>query len=392
MRKKLLPGLLVLILVFPVFADKYENAGSDYSKCLYQNKTPEARIKCLEGYLQTFPDTNKKFTRLAYCMLALNHFDTKNYAKTVEIGEKSFKIGDIDDGLRAKLLLAMGNSYGIRGSAIFDKNKAIKYADQAIELAEKAGLRELAQNARGLKKKLSAPRTPEMKPEQKFKMYYSEGAYSEAIARYKKLSDANKNNPETRETYAKALLGSGQLDAALKEFNALYIENKKAKYARSISDVYGEKAKRNRSLYKDSAIYLIEASLLYRKEDNQANVNKAIKKAKYNYYELYNLNTRIDDYNKKSKPKPPSEEEIKKRVRRIEYMIRKEERRLEKLYPDTDPPAFELKTLNKLKKDLQLVKSCPGPVEDKEGAELLAQKEKVDKEFDALVAQVKYRI
>ena len=392
MRKKLLHTLLVLALVFPVFADKYENAGMDYTKCVYETKTPEARIKCFEGYLQTYPDTGKKFTRLAYCMLALNHFDTKNYVKTVEIGEQSLKIGVPDDGLGAKLLLAMGSAYGIGSSAVFDKSKSIKYTDQAIVLADKAGLTELAQNARELKTRLSAPQTPQMSPEQLFKKYYSQGRYSEAIAQYKKLPDANKQNPEIREIYAKALLKSGQLDPALKEFTALYAENKIAKYASSISGIYGEKAKRNRTLYKDSAVYLIEASLLYQKEGNQANVNKAINKAKYNYYELYNLNKRIDDYNKKSKPKPPSEEEIKKRVRKIEYMIRKEERRLEEKYPDTDPPDFELKTLNKLKKDLQLVKSGPGPVEDKEGAELLAQQEKVDKEFDALVAQVKSRI
>jgi tetratricopeptide (TPR) repeat protein len=231
-----------------------------------------------------------------------------------------------------------------------------------------------------------------MSPEQMFKMYYSKGRYSEAIAQYKKLPDVVKNNPEIHELYAKALLKSGQLDAALKEFTALYNENKIAKYATSISDIYKEKAKRNRTLFKDSTIYLIEASLLYQKEDNQANFNKAIKNAKYSYYELYNLNAKIDVYNKKPKPKPPSEEEIKKRVRRIEYMIRKEERKLEEKYPDTDPPDFELKTLNKLKKDLERVKSGPAPVEDKEGAELLAQKAKVDKEFAALVVQVKSRV
>lgn len=392
MRKKLLPGLLVLVLVFPVFADKYENAGSDYTKCVMETKTPEARIKCFEGYLQTYPDTNKKFTRLAYCMLALNHFDSQKYVKTVEIGEKSLKIGVPDEGLRAKLLFAMGNAYGISSSAVFEKSKAIKYTDQAIEMAVKAGLKELAQNARELKNKLGGSSTPQINSEQMFKVYYRDGRYSDAVTQYKKLPDAVKNSPETREIYAKSLHKSGQLDTALKEFTALYTEYRKARYASGISDIYGEKAKRNRMLYKESAIYLIEASLLYQKEDNPANVNIAIKKAKYNYYELYNLNKRIADYNKKPKPKPLSEEEIKKRVRRLEYLIRKEERKLEEKYPDTDPPAYELKTLNKLKKDLQRVKSGPTPVEDKEGAELVAQKEKVDKEFATLVAQVKSRI
>ena len=392
MRKKLLAGLIVLFVVFPVFADQYENAGSDYSRCLYENKTPEARVKCLEGYLQTYPDTGNKFTRFAYCMLAINYFDAKNYVKTVEIGEQSLKIGGLDDGLRAKLFLAMGSAYGIDSSPVFEKSKAIKYAGQSIELSEKAGLNELAQKARGLKTMLSAPPTPQMSPEQMIKKYYKEGRYSEAIAQYKKLPDTIKNNPDIREILAKSLHKSGQLDIALNEFSALYADNKKARYASSISDIYEEKAKGNRTLFKNSAMYLIEASLLYQKEDNPANVDKAIKKAKYNYYELYNLNAKIDIYNKKSKPKPPSEEEIKNKVRRIEYMIRKEERKLEEKYPDTDPPDFELKTLNKLKKDLELVKSGPGPIEDKEGAELVAQKEKVDKEFAALVAQLKSRI
>lgn len=290
MRKKLLTGLLVLVFVFPVFADKYENAGIDYTKCVYETKTPEARVKCFQGYIQTYPDTGKRFTRLAYCMLALNHFDTKNYAKTVEIGEKSLKIGVPDDGLRAKLFLAMGNAYGIGSSAVFDKSKAIKYTDQAIEQADKAGLTELAQNARGLKKRLMASFIPRTNRDPKLPVRVE--TPFDVIARYEKLPD---------------------------------------------------------------------------------------------------LNEKIKIYNQKPKPKPLSEEEIKKRVRRIEYMIRKEERRLEEKYPDTDPPDFELKTLNKLKKDLARVKSGPGPVEDKEGAELLAQKEKVDKEFAALVVQVKSR-
>lgn len=390
MRKKLLPCLLVLMIVFPVFADKYENAGMDYTKCVMETKTAEARVKCFQGYIKTYPDTGKKFTRLAYCMLALNHFDTKNYVKTVEIGEKSLKIGVPDDGLRAKLFLAMGNAYGIGSSAVFDKSKAIKYTDQAIEQAEKAELTALAQNARELKTRLNVSSTPRTNRDPKLPVRVE--TPFDVIARYEKLPDAEKNNPGNREIYAKSLLKTGKLDAALKEFSALYADNKKAKYARGISDVYGEKAKNNRTLYKDSAIYLIEASLLYQKEDNQVNFSKAINKAKYSYYELYNLNAKIDIYNKKPKPKPPSEQEIKQKARRIRYMIRKEERRLEEKYPDTDPPAFELKTLNKLKKDLARVKSGPEPVEDKEGAELLAQKAKVDKEFAALVAQVKSRI
>lgn len=392
MKKRLLPGLLVLILVFPVFADKYDNAGIDYSKCLFDTETAEARVKCLEGYIQTYPDTGKKFTRLAFCMLALNHFDTKNYAKTVEIGEKSLQIGGMDDGLQAKLLLALGSACGISSSPVYDKNKAIKYTGQAIELAEKAGEKGLAQKARGIKTRLSAPPAPQLTPEQIFKKLVSQDRFTEAIVKFKKLSDAVKNNPENREIYAKVLQESRLMDAALKEFNRLYTENKKAKYARSISGIYEEKARRNRTLYKDSSIYLIEASLLYRKEGNQSNADKAFEKARYNYNEVYDLNNRIKKYREKPIIKGPSEEEIKKTVRRIEYKIRKEERRLEKLYPDMDPPAFEYKTLNKLKKDLERAKSGPGPVEDKEGAELFAQQQKVEKEFSALVTQVKSRI
>lgn len=403
--KKRLSGLLVLIMVFPVFADKDENVVRDYIKCLVENKTPEARIKCLEGYLQTYPDTRKKFTRLAYCILALNHFDTKNYAKTVEIGENSLKIGGMDDGIRAKLLLAMGSAYGTSSSAVYNKNKARTYADQAMELAEKVGLEELAQKARRLKTRLIPPPTPlktrlnappkhRMTPVQKFKKLISQGLFCEAIAQYKKLPDTVKNNPDIRELYAKALLESGQLEAALKEFNRLYTENKKAKYARRISEVYEKKAIHNRTFYKNSSSYLIEASMLYRIEGDQSNADAAIKKAKYNYYELYNLHKRIDDYIKKSKQKSLSEQENDQKIRRIRHMIRKEKRRLEKLYPDIDPPAYELKPLNKLKKDLELINSGPKPAdaEDKEEAEILAQMEKVDKEFDALVAQVKSRI
>ena len=46
-------------------------------------------------------------------------------------------------------------------------------------------------------------------------------------------------------------------------------------------------------------------------------IEYAIKKAKYNYYEIYNLNEKIKIYNQKPKPKPLSQEEIKKRVRKI---------------------------------------------------------------------------
>ena len=114
MKKLTFLLLIVLVTLSVTYSQDYDNAGMDYTKALYENKTASTRIIALKKYIITYKDTSNKFVKLAYYQLALNYFENKNYSNAVKTGEKTFSLGDLGTGEEARLNLVLANSYGIK--------------------------------------------------------------------------------------------------------------------------------------------------------------------------------------------------------------------------------------------------------------------------------------
>lgn len=89
MKKLLLALFVLIIVVFTAFPQDYDNAGMDFTKALYENKTPSARITAFKAYIAKYTDTTNKFVRLAHYQLALNYFENKNYKSAIRTDRKS---------------------------------------------------------------------------------------------------------------------------------------------------------------------------------------------------------------------------------------------------------------------------------------------------------------
>ncbi|MCK4764398.1 MAG: tetratricopeptide repeat protein [Candidatus Aminicenantes bacterium] len=394
MKKLTLLLLIFILAVLPAFSDKKEDRElvrtQDYIAAA--TKTGAAKIQALQAYIKKFPDIKQKWTKFAYYSLTEESFKTNKYGDAVKYGKNSLEIGvPGQGGEEARLYLILANSLGITGSPVFNKDEALKYVNKAVSFSTQKNLKDTLQAAKDLKKKLSGPPPKKLSPEQKIKMHYGNEEYAEAISFYKNLGEVEKADPEIHETYANALYKSKKYSAALKEFEALYADNKKAIYASRMADMYEKQKKR------DPAVkYYLEASLLYQEEQNSTNRQVTFKRAQYNIHEKYDLNKRIEKYNKALQNQQSSAKKNVDQIAGMKRKIRREGRRLRKDYErqGMDPPQYELDKVQKLKDKLAKLESggdSSGGVGD-EGAKIEAEKKKIEAELKSLLNSAKKRL
>lgn len=396
MKHFILVLILTFTLILPVFTiqtseDEEISRTQDYTSAILK-KTPQEKITAFKAYIRKYPDTSLKFTKLAYYMLTINYFYVKDYIQTAKTGEKTMTLGNLPTkGEQARLYLVVGNSYGIKSISIYDKDKALKYTNRAITLA-RGNDPEVLKTAQNLKKKLSGPPPKTQTPEQKIKMLvYQDDDYRGAISYYRGLSQAEKNKPAIHETYATALLKARRYNEALKEFNTLYTSNKKGKYAKNLAEIYSKKAKSNRQYFNQSIDYYIKAALLFKKEGSISKHNAAMNLGKYQLFEKYNFNAKIKKYNADQQKNKSSAAKNAAAIKRLKRELRKHKRHLRKTYEvnDLDPPAYETEKTKKLERRIELLKSGGSAQSEAEGEKLMAEKKKIEKEFQTRVSQIK---
>lgn len=392
MKKLFFIGALILLFIIPIFSQNYENAGMDYTKAIMQ-KTIKARITAFKAYIQQYPDTTKRFTKLAYYQLALNYFQNKNYSQAVRYGEKTKRFKDLGHGEEARIYLILGNSYAIKGSSLYNKELALKYTNKAISLARANKLNDVLSAAKNLKEKLTVPPPPSETSEQKImRLVHQDEDYISAISFYRSLSNKDKINPSIHKAYSIALFKANKLDSALKEFVSMYAKEKTGITAYYIGNIYEKKAKRNRKLYNNAAKYYVESYLLYKKEEKKTNATSAKSYAKNMIVKKYNLQAKIDRYNAKQKKNQSSAARNKEEIASVKRQIRREKRRIDRAYPDIEPPAYEYDKTNKLQKKLKALKSGTSTYSDKEGLALQKEIKKVDIELNDLITNTKKRL
>jgi tetratricopeptide (TPR) repeat protein len=386
------------MIVLPCFSSG--QAGTDRELARTQEyiaaatKQGKPKIDALKAYIKKFPDTTKKWTKLAYYQLAVEYFQTKDYSQAVNYGNKTIKIGPPGDGEEGRLYLIIANSYGVKSASIFNKDKALEWVGKAISFAQSKQLNDVLAEARKLKKSLSGPPPKKISPEQQIKMNYSDGDYRAAIAFYRKLGAGDKSNPEIHKTYANSLFKANQFDSALKEFEALYGKDKQAIFAVRMADIYARKGSRNKALIDKAVDYYLEASVLYNKENKSSNSKAAYGKAEYQLFEKYGFNDKIKKYNQQLKKQQSSAQKNEEAIREKKRAIRKQERHIYRTYTSQDlaAPQYEQDKLNKLKRDLRALESGATPGATDEGAKLEEERKRIKKELADKLAAAKKRL
>ena len=388
MKKLTFLLMIALVTISITYSQDYDNAGMDYTKALYENKTASSRITALKKYISTYTDKSNKFVKLAYYQLALNYFENKNYSNAVKTGEKTLRLGNIGTGEEARLNLVLANSFGIKSYSGFNKDKALKYISKAISLGNEASDNDVISTARKLKKSLTGPPPKKISPEQKIKMHYSDEEFKQAISYYNSLKSSDKNNSEIKKIYAYSLFKAKRYDSALTVFRSLYENDKKGVFPKYIGDIYSKKAKSNSSFHSSAAINYLEASVLYKKEGSSSNQKIAAGKAKVEIENKYGYKAKYNKYQAEIKNQKASSQKNEKAIRDSKREVRKFKSYLRKTYRDVQAPQYELDKLEKLETKVERLESGGSSTSSgsNSGEQLLKLRKKIDAEYSSLMA------
>lgn len=393
MKKLIFVIVVTVLLVLPCLsqsdADREVARTQDYIAAA--TKTGVAKINALKAYIQKFPEKSSRWTKLAYYQLAIGYFEVKNYSEAVKWGEQRLTMGEFGPGEAGRVALVVANSYGIKSASIFNKEKALKYTNQAITFAKKDKDNDVINTAEKLKKSLSGPAPKQMTPEQKIKTLYGSEDFEGAISYYKTLGAADKGNFEIHHTYAKSLFKADKLDSALTEYKALYAKDKKGAIAVRLGDIYNAKGRRNKALYENAATFYVHAGYLYSKEGSSGNSKVAFQKAEAALGDKY-------DFNKKVKDLEASQRRSQASARQNETLIKQKERELKRLEREhykkyeaigMAPPPHEEAKVTKLQSEIAALKSGVSASDAGEANKLMEEKARIQKELDTLKSKVK---
>jgi tetratricopeptide (TPR) repeat protein len=395
MRKSLVAALIILLAGAFVWSQDMENAGIDYTTAL-QKKPGDQRIAAFETYIKNYPDPVQNiFTKLAYYWLTVDNYNSKNFDKAIRNGEKAVALGGMEAKLEAGVYLILGSSYGANSN----KEKALNWADKAVEFSQKNGINDIAKQAQALKNELSGAAKQPAKPLtslEKIGQLYNQKKYDEAIGMFNSFSQNDKSDDTIFEIYARCLTGAGKLEAAVKEFTDAYANNRKAVNAERLGNIYLAKAKKEKKFFDNAISYQIEAGLLYQKEKNTARQDALLKNAKYWLYEKYDYNAKIKKYNATVKPVKPVVSNDKE-IKRLQYEYDKVERELARKYVDIEMPGYEMDKLAKIEEQINKLKSgnSKQPAEDPNtvaAQELMKEQQRIEAEFKTLSDQARKKL
>lgn len=385
--KKLFFLSLVTLLVLFSFQTLVSQGSSDpiqdFVKAMEKQGTE--KIAALNDYVKKYPDPKSKWTQLAYFNLVTEYYQLKNYAEVIKSGEKRISLGSFGKGEEVRLCLVMAEAYGIKDSPVYDKAKALEYADKAVSLAGADDDADALAAAKNLKKQMATPAQPAITPIQKFKRHVANGEYPQAISVFKTLSADEQNDIENRRLYADCFFKSNKFDTALAEFKALYEKEKRAIFAYRIATIHSNranaKANKDKTLFDVPVDYFLEAGLLYGKEGSTANRDTAFKKAKVDLSEKYDFNKKAKEYNEMKVGLEKESGKNESAIRQKKKDIRALNRKIRDYESDygTDAPDSMYDQLDKMEEELKVLES---------GGTDYTKLETLDKEINELEARI----
>jgi tetratricopeptide (TPR) repeat protein len=390
-------ALIFLLAGSLAWAQNMENAGIDYTTTL-QKKPGEQRIAAFEAYIKNYPDPAQNvFTKLAYYWLCVDNYNNKNYDKAIRNGEKVLALGGLEAKLEAGVYLMLGNSFGVKSFSGYSQEKALKWAEKAIDFSQKNDIGDIAKQAQALKNELSGIVKP-VKPLTNLEnigRLYNQKKYEEVISLYNSFGETDKSDETIFEIYARSLMSANKLDAAVKEFTEAYAKSRKAINAERLGNIFLAKAKKDKKFYDQAINYYIEAGLLYKNEKNTPRQDALLKNAQFWLFEKYDFNARIKKYNATVKPVKPvvsNDKEIKK----LERDLDKLERQLNETYGDVEMPGYEQDKLDKIQQQIDKLKAGNAkPADDPNAAaaqELMKEQQRIEAEFKTLSAAARKKL
>ena len=393
MKKLIFVILLTTLVVLPCLSlqevDREVARTQDYITAA--TKKGVEKINALKVYIKKFPEKTSRWTRLAYYQLAVGYYEVKNYKEAIKMGEQRLKMGSYGKGEEGRLNLVLANSYGIKNTPQFNKDKALKYINRAIELAKKSGDKDVLNIAKSLKNQLYGPSPKTISPEQKIKMLYSNEEYWQAISYYKTLGAADKNNFEIHLTYAHSLYKTNKFDSALKEYKTLYSKQKKGIIALRMGDIFSKKGKRDKAFYDSAATYYVHANFRYKKEGSISHSKVALQKAEVALGDKYDYNKKVkalQDKQKKSQASAKKNEQlIRKKQRELKILLRRIRKEYEAI--DIPPPLYLEEEVKKLEHEIAAFQSGISTDDSAEIVKLNELKKKIKIELETLKANVK---
>ncbi len=392
MTKKILVALVILTLTGGFLVAQAGGYTEDYVKSM-QKKPGKERIAAFNAYLKKYPNSSPKFSALANYWIVLDYYQIGDYKETVSRGEKLLKspmVGQFEGGEKARLNLVIGNAYGVKSGAVFNKDKALKYTNACLAIAKKEGLSDVIKVAQSLKEKLTTPPPPSETPEHKMKrLVFQDESFNEAISFYKTLPQKDKDNIEIKKAYANALLKKGSFSPAANVFESMYKTKKTGGIAIKIAKCYEARAKKNSALYQKAAEYYVQGYVLYSKESKASNAKSAKSYANNMLVGKYKLKQRIDRFNAKYGKKNNQAAKNASQIASLERNIKREKRRIKKKYRKMgmDAPDWEYKKVKSMEKKLQALRS--GSSSSSQGDSGLAEKQAIEKEMKKIDAELK---
>jgi tetratricopeptide (TPR) repeat protein len=391
-------ALILLLAASFSWAQDMENAGIDYTTALAKTSAGE-RIAALEAYVKSYPDPVQNiFTKLAFYWLSVNYYNSKNYEKAIRNGEKAINLGGLEARLEASAYLILGSSFGVKSYSGYSQEKALKWAEKALDLAQKNGINDIAKDAQALKNELSgvaAKPAKALTSLEKIGSLYNQKKYEEAINLFNSFAASDKGDEKIFDIYARSLMAANKLDAAVKEFTDAYAKSRKAINAERLGNIYLAKANKDKNFYDQAINYYIEAGLLYKNEKNTSRQDALLKNAQFWLFEKYNFNARIKKYNATVKPVKPvasNENEIKQLQREYDKL----ERKLNETYGDVEMPMYEQDKLDKIQQQIDKLRAGnKKPADDPNAVaaqELMKEQQRIEAEFKTLSAQAKKKL
>ena len=350
MRKLFVFLLALFLIVLVAFCldqtDEYTAAISKTS--------PVERIKAFEEYLKKFSDS--KFHKYIYANLALNHNQLGKFMEAIFNAVKALEYKDLEPDWKVQMFLVLTNAY-VSDPLNKDLNKALDYADKALNLSKSQGFTTSANAASNAKNIIYNMINKDGVVE--IKALFENKQYEEVIDRVSKIDGSMKDDFAVLRCYALSLYRTKRTDEALKVFEKAYSKKKTGEIANSIAIIQFNKSKNDKKLLDISIEYFIRAGHLFLKEKSQKLSEKAIARARHLFFnEKYRINEKlngvkekyrkfddeysqlVNDYNtliKKYEGKEITEEEekkleaIDKRIMELESTLVKKEEELEKL-------------------------------------------------------------
>lgn len=296
-RTRYLISFLTFLLLFvPLTFGQTSEADEAYIKAMTAS-SPAQRAQLLKDYIAKYGGKGTKYENFAYANLCLLAYPGKTEKETIDYGEKALAIGGLDDLTKSQVLLVLSGLYSKLGQNL-DRAKA--YANQAIEIGRAAKGKESAtESEASWNKIIGAAYFALGQAQEKNKEYgpaidsyvnsYNLLKDKQIIQTLKKLAKSQYDSKQyaeaertgraiyniTKDTESAIFVGnclyrSGRNDEALKFFKEAYARKPSGEIAYNIGLILAKEAQNNPALVMEATTYLIEASLTYPSQAQQA--------------------------------------------------------------------------------------------------------------------------